>query len=257
MAAILMGRSPGWAATSAPTMGVLLAWYLVFFCPGDLFHDVYEWRIVNTTARVFECINTAYAIGSLGLNNALHSTVGKATTSVLMCGVLSGCGGGVLLELGNLQLRTAEERRINSMQTVDSCMKALLLAILYLFVLCDPYGLLWAPLGAAPPMVGVAEGVAALAILNTAVTMLFPEAVHWPADVAERFLPGFQSAFVPTELGSRRPKQPHAATHTARGRLQQPGEESGSSSMQPEEKQVGTPAWRRRSTRARSASRKQ
>ncbi len=227
-------------------MGVLLAWYLVFFCPGDAFHFVYEWRIVNTIARIFECINSAYAIGSLGLNNALNSAVGKATTSVLMCGVVSGCGGGVLLELGNLQLKTAAARRANSMQSVDSAMKSLILASLYLFVLCDPYGFLWAPLGWAAPMPSVAEGVSALAILNVAVTLLFPQAVHWPADAAERFLPGFQSAFVPTQLG--------AVASAESASKQSPTPKAGTASDSSSQEDETEPIIRRRRARSRSRS---
>lgn len=201
VAAVLRGAAPGWALSSASGLGLLLAWYCVFFSPGDAFFKVYSSSLVTALVRPLECLNTGYAVGSLGVDTALRSPLGKASTSVLLCGTVSGCGGGLLQEMFNVRLAPLQSRREGSVQALQGAMRACLLAVTY-FLLVDPHDLVWHRLGQSPPVASPAAGVAVLALLNMFFVLVAPSAVDAPVQALEAVLPGFKASFVPSELGN-------------------------------------------------------
>eukprot|EP01041_Mallomonas_annulata_P010564 gene10564-22042_t len=100
----VLGQTPSWITSSTAFPALLLAWWLTFFCPFDLY-----WSLVanNPVFKVFcehgLAISGSHAVTSWGMDKAIwnvyHVNAYKLKDSVLtclFCGTLSGCGGGLL-----------------------------------------------------------------------------------------------------------------------------------------------------------------
>mmetsp|Transcript_13715 Transcript_13715/g.27126 ORF Transcript_13715/g.27126 Transcript_13715/m.27126 type:complete len:312 (-) Transcript_13715:108-1043(-) len=76
-----------------------LAWWLVFCSPGDFtFWVVSGFRPIHFVLEMINCIAGGHAISSWGADKVLSSThmPGGSGPLTILCGMLSGCGGGIL-----------------------------------------------------------------------------------------------------------------------------------------------------------------
>lgn len=126
---LLLGQTPSWILSRTAIPALLLAWWLTFFCPFDLF-----WKFLSHS-NVFKegfliivelgsCISYAHAITSWGMDKAIFPEKGfhneAATLKIsrsfftcLLCGTLSSCGGGLLVDwLGWTGRRAGESLKI-------------------------------------------------------------------------------------------------------------------------------------------------
>lgn len=152
---IVLGQTPSWITSFSAFPALLLAWILIFFCPGDLF-----WRVFNAlsviTLPLFEigsAISAGHAVTSWGMDKALfnmyHLNAHKYKDSILLCllcGTFSGCGGGLLGDwLGFLRqpsfiiTSTPAIYSIRNRKAATTVVRCFCMATLYYFLL-NPSG---------------------------------------------------------------------------------------------------------------------
>lgn len=106
---IVLGQAPSWIVSHSAIPAMLLAFYLTFYCPADAY-----WRTLQSAVgrcaflpavSVLSSISSAHAVTSWGqdkaLFNAFHVNFERISQSVfvcILCGTLSGCGGGILAD---------------------------------------------------------------------------------------------------------------------------------------------------------------
>jgi len=100
---LVLGQAPSWLVSHTAFPALLLAWWLTFFCPLDLF-----WRALHAPGVLFftgigSAISSGHAVTSWGLDKALnnafhvnHVRIGQSLFTCILCGTLSACGGGLL-----------------------------------------------------------------------------------------------------------------------------------------------------------------
>ncbi|KAA0165744.1 hypothetical protein FNF31_01721 [Cafeteria roenbergensis] len=205
MTGIMTGKSPSWVTSYESLLAVIVSWYLTFFCPFDLWWRVYNVPWVNRACVVFESISLANGIGNLGVGKVLdHSRghfahPGTAPSPVLgwVCGIMSGCGGGVLSEFANfVDDPTPHSRRP---QKAHRRRFARALVGSSVIMLC-----VWPRSGRVEDFNDCdIEGPIALAALLFTLDGLglASRALAWPLGSAAWLLPGFRSVFVPNLAG--------------------------------------------------------
>lgn len=107
---VLLGHCPYWIIGRAAFPALLVAWWLTFYSPGDLY-----WHLINKNytaeviAGIFAAISSGHAIGSWGidkaLNNKFHVGGDNFASSYLLCilaGTVAACGGGLIIQAFNM-----------------------------------------------------------------------------------------------------------------------------------------------------------
>ncbi|CAM9352882.1 unnamed protein product, partial [Phaeothamnion confervicola] len=141
----VLGQAPSWIASPTALPSLCLAFWLTFFCPGDLWHRlvtvVGPFRFAVTAAA---WVSTTHAITSWGLEKALHADHVRASTSLLcavLCGTISGCGGDILGDLLGLSDPDMGFRRTpRALRTPTFGLKRAFLAATLYYFLTDPHG---------------------------------------------------------------------------------------------------------------------
>jgi uncharacterized membrane protein YeiH len=113
---LLLGQTPSWIMSHNAYPALLLAWWLTFFCPLDLY-----WRYINKAngplffISLFAAISAGHANTSWGLDKAAFNSfhvnserISQSAITCILCGTLSACGGGLLTDwLGLLRPKQA------------------------------------------------------------------------------------------------------------------------------------------------------
>jgi len=112
---LVLGQTPSWILSHTAFPALLLAWWLTFACPLDLFYKLLSTRSRGSSNLPTEglialiemgsCISYAHAITSWGMDKALFNTfhvnfqrISQSLFTSLLCGTLSGSGGGLLVD---------------------------------------------------------------------------------------------------------------------------------------------------------------
>lgn len=101
---ILLGQTPSWVLSHSAFPALLLAWWLTFYSPFDIF-----WNFFNSNQLfifvmgAFASISAGHAVTSWGMDKALfnaahvnHKRISESVLACIFCGTLSACGGGLL-----------------------------------------------------------------------------------------------------------------------------------------------------------------
>lgn len=107
LTALLLGQPPGWLLSYKSTTSYLLAWWLIFYSPYDIF-----WNFINLSFisyyfelifSFFLSISSAHAITSWGMDkvffNSFHipkKDISESIMLALLTSVLSSNGGGII-----------------------------------------------------------------------------------------------------------------------------------------------------------------
>mmetsp|Transcript_3121 Transcript_3121/g.7532 ORF Transcript_3121/g.7532 Transcript_3121/m.7532 type:complete len:355 (-) Transcript_3121:133-1197(-) len=94
--AIFLGQNASWTAGNHVTNAFLLAWWLTFCCPMDLWFTAMQYRAMRLPVQAVACVSAAHAVTSWGLEKALsaeHQRMRNSAWGALACGYLSGCFG--------------------------------------------------------------------------------------------------------------------------------------------------------------------
>jgi hypothetical protein len=118
LTALLLGQPPGWMLSHSSFLSLLLAWWLTFFCPFDLFwfttapsseSNSLLQPVINLHHSFFVSISSIHAATSWGMDKVLfpsfHSSSHLITRSLLLAlltAVLSSNGGGLTCDLFQL-----------------------------------------------------------------------------------------------------------------------------------------------------------
>ena len=106
----LLGQTPSWILSHSAFPALLLAWWLTFYCPGDLFHSALlgsplAQGAVLPIVTALSAVSSGHAVTSWGLDKALdntfHTNAAKYSQSALTCilaGTLSASGGGIIAD---------------------------------------------------------------------------------------------------------------------------------------------------------------
>lgn len=106
---ILLGQTPSWIISHSAIPALLLAWWLTFYCPYDVYFSIVNMPISQTALlpgiTVMSAISSGHAVTSWGsdkaLFNAFHTNAPRIALSiftVILAGTFSGCGGGLLAD---------------------------------------------------------------------------------------------------------------------------------------------------------------
>mmetsp|Transcript_5262 Transcript_5262/g.13419 ORF Transcript_5262/g.13419 Transcript_5262/m.13419 type:complete len:336 (-) Transcript_5262:196-1203(-) len=114
LTAILLGQPPGWLGSTSSPIAFATGFWLIFLCPGDVpYKAVTRFFPLAYALNVINCMSGAHGVTSWGSEKALHAFhFGSVTAAdaaahhrsgfagsgpfALLCGTLSGCGGGIL-----------------------------------------------------------------------------------------------------------------------------------------------------------------
>jgi hypothetical protein len=106
LTAIVLGQAPSWLMSKSAFPALILAWWLTFYCPGDVY-----WKTIKDNSLAlfviggFGAISSAHSVGSWGIDKAYYnsfhanaSDISKAYFVCILCGALSASGGGILCD---------------------------------------------------------------------------------------------------------------------------------------------------------------
>lgn len=150
----LLGQTPSWLMSRSAFNALLLAWWLTFYCPGDLYWKVLRSSIgpiILFVSNVFSTISGAHSIGTWGVDkavfNAFHVNAAnfhRAHYICILCGALSASGGGLLAD--TLSLLKADSFTVKSTPNIfkigqysvtATFNRSIILAILYYYLISD------------------------------------------------------------------------------------------------------------------------
>ena len=105
----LLGQTPSWIISHNAFPALVLAWWLTFYCPGDVYHKVMssQWAkiAILPIVTLLSAVSAGHAVTSWGLdkalNNTFHTNAPRIAQSALTCifaGTLSASGGGILAD---------------------------------------------------------------------------------------------------------------------------------------------------------------
>ena len=102
---LFLGHPPPWMMDAPPFTGFLISWWLIFFCPNDLYWKFISFPSVLMLYSLVGVFNNGHAITSwgvdYGLHNSFHSNPRDISKSWIICivsGILSFSGGTVLCD---------------------------------------------------------------------------------------------------------------------------------------------------------------
>lgn len=105
---LLLGQTPSWILSHNAFPALLLAWWLTFYCPGDVYFSSFTKSGLAKTVflpvvTLLSAVSSGHAVTSWGmdkaLSNAYHKNAERIAQSALTCilaGTFSACGGGIL-----------------------------------------------------------------------------------------------------------------------------------------------------------------
>eukprot|EP01038_Epipyxis_sp_PR26KG_P006774 gene6774-9278_t len=146
---LLLGQTPSWIMSKTAFPALLLAWWLIFFCPFDLFSKyVCSNTVVMHCVNILSTISSSHAVGSWGVDKAMFNSfhvnaadIRKSSLVCIFCGMLSASGGGLLYDwLGfnrNPSFAITETPSIfviNKRNASSTINRAFLLATLYYYL---------------------------------------------------------------------------------------------------------------------------
>lgn len=100
MTAIFLGENASWTAGDHVWGAFLLAWWLTFSSPFDVWYTMMESAALRGPLQAFACVSAAHAVTSWGLEKALkasHARMANSAWAAIVCGYLSGCFGWVVV----------------------------------------------------------------------------------------------------------------------------------------------------------------
>jgi hypothetical protein len=154
---VLLGQTPSWIMSHSAFPALLLVWWLIFFSPFDIFY-----RLLNSSKLLITCIkfgaaiSSGHAVTSWGADKALWNTfhvnserIKASLLTCILCGTLSGCGGGMLGDLFDLYYPAERKSmlvskglgfyRIRTSSVLANMSRSCLCAILY-YSMINPSG---------------------------------------------------------------------------------------------------------------------
>jgi hypothetical protein len=220
LAGILTGKMPSWLQSFEPLAAVVVSWYLTFFSPADWFWKMYQVEWVNVSSfclhgwvservrrlqrgcAVIEAMNLANSIGNMGVGIVLARARTRpvdlyrqpSITLGWVCGVLTGCGGGLLAEMGNLlddplphgkRPQAAHRRR-------------------FVRALLGSTFVVWAAWPRTGKLIDFDECDADAAVVWLSIALaldstgMLPDVVYWPLEMLGWLLPNFRAVFIPS-----------------------------------------------------------
>lgn len=184
----LLGQTPSWIMSKSAFPAMALAWWLTFYCPGDVF-----WKAIKNNSillfvlGMFGAVSSAHAVSSWGVDKALFNAfhvnkegISKAYMVCTLSGAFSASGGGILTDVlgffrpnkSFVPFRTPSLFMIDFYEASATINKALLLAVVY-YSLVNPHY----PLPFGLDHVDKVTGHSILSILNLSI---FFQSTHLP-----------------------------------------------------------------------------
>ena len=183
---LLLGQPPSWTLSHNAPRSLLLAFWLTWSCPGDLWTTAYENSFV---LRLFfatgAALSSGHAITSWGQDkalNAFHVQAQGAVFSALIAGAVGASGGGLLAAL----LDPFGERPVGQ-RSYGAFLRAAVGSVAY-YLLRDPHGVLADEYGYAAVAPATAKMmIGAYAVLGAVPDMVvtFDASPYAPARLVE------------------------------------------------------------------------
>mmetsp|Transcript_3596 Transcript_3596/g.8485 ORF Transcript_3596/g.8485 Transcript_3596/m.8485 type:complete len:404 (-) Transcript_3596:43-1254(-) len=176
--AVLLGQNASWAAGTHVWSALLLAWWLTFSFPGDLWYKAMHTPFLFLPLKIGQTISSGHAVSSWGVEKALtaeHVRMRGSVWGALACGFFSASFGWVMVEYF----------QAGGAGLLASCpswaMQRAYYAVLLYYGLTDPHSVLRAPRLALatfltplnPLLGGVVEGAEAWSKSDAKVAVLF------------------------------------------------------------------------------------
>jgi hypothetical protein len=135
--ALILGQAPSWLAGTHVFSAFLLAYWLVFCSPGDVWFRLLRQGWLLVPIKTLATISAGHALSSWGLDKALtaeHPRIRNSLWGALVCGFTSGC-------LGGMVAGVAEEGEawITSKAPTWPMQRTFYMVIAY-YLLTDPHG---------------------------------------------------------------------------------------------------------------------
>ncbi len=147
-----LGQPPSWALSNVCLPTYLLVFAAHRYCPGDWFYRVFSLPAVALVLRVFDNVSWATSVSAWGADKALtadHAAARASAVLTVMCGITTGCAGGVVCDAFGLSekvWRFQNPAAISGRQPSQGILLTVSLALLY-YVVINPHRLLpFAPL---------------------------------------------------------------------------------------------------------------
>ena len=107
---VFLGHCPGWIIGQAAFPALLLTWWLTFYSPGDVYWKfIQNSNTIELIAGFFSAIASGHAIGSWGMDKAMHNkyhvhgeSFGSSYLLCILAGSIAASGGGLLTQAFNL-----------------------------------------------------------------------------------------------------------------------------------------------------------
>lgn len=110
LTAFILGQPPGWMLSHASFLSLLIAWWLTFFSPFDIYWKFIHYPIVAPVVNIhhsfFLAISSIHAATSWGMDKVLYNTFHSPTKLIresiflsLLTAVLSSNGGGLIADV--------------------------------------------------------------------------------------------------------------------------------------------------------------
>jgi len=137
MTAIFLGENASWTAGDHVWGAFLLAWWLTFSSPFDVWYTMMDSAALRGPLQALACVSAAHAVTSWGLEKALkaaHSRMANSACAALVCGYVSGCFGWVVVGF----FETMGER-VKTMGP-SWTMQRTFYAVIFYYVATNPHG---------------------------------------------------------------------------------------------------------------------
>ena len=110
----LLGQTPSWIVSHSAFPALLVAWWLTFFSPFDIYYKIVDKVPLSLFfVGIFASISGGHAVTSWGVDKALNNTfhvnhirISQSFLTCIACGTLSASGGGILADVLRYQLTT-------------------------------------------------------------------------------------------------------------------------------------------------------
>lgn len=147
-----LGQPPAWALSNVCLPTYLLVFFAHRCCPGDWFYRLFSMPPVALVLRFFDNVSWATSVSAWGADKALtadHAAARASAVLAVMCGITTGCAGGVVCDafgLADKVWRFQNPAAISGGQPSQGIRLTVCLALLY-YLLLNPHALLpFAPL---------------------------------------------------------------------------------------------------------------
>lgn len=151
---VVLGQTPSWIMSHNAFPALLLAWWLTFFFPFDLYWlSIQRLPSLYFAIRIGSAISSGHAVTSWGVDKAMYNTfhlnhvrISESLFTLVLCGALSGSGGGILGDLFGLYRNpsfvwtsvTPAILQPDRFEAVAALTRSFFLAIVYLLAMQKP-----------------------------------------------------------------------------------------------------------------------